>query len=428
MSSDAALSGQKITVLGAGMVGVCTALELQRRGAVVTLVDRGAPGQETSFGNAGVMARSSLIPMNNPSMLAALPRMLRNKSAALRYDPLFLARNAVWVAQFLANARRSRFLETATALDQLIRLSIDRHLHLLAEHGLNGHLSDRGWVFLYRQLAGFESGAANRAVMADHDVPTEILDQSALRDLEPGLAPIFPKALWVKGSYTVNNPGAVVSGYAQAFARMGGTIVQEQAVTITEAEDQVTLHLTDAPEIVSDQIAICLGPWAKPFLEASGFRVRMGFERGYHRHFTGNRDDGKAPQLGRPVYDTAGGYVLSPMQAGLRLSTGVELADCEAPRNTRQIEQAEQAARQAIDLGARTDDTTWLGRRPTFPDSRPAIGMAPGSRRVALGIGHQHIGFTTGAGTAVMLAEIMSGRPCPIDAAPFRTDRYIRRK
>jgi len=427
MKNSAKLVNKKIVVLGAGMVGVCTALELQKRGAVVTLIDRKSPGQETSFGNAGVLARSSLIPINNPSMLGSLPRMALNKSVSLRFDPKFMARNAIWVAQFLANARRSQFLETTNALNDLICLSIDKQLALLKENGLNEYLSDLGWLFLYRQTAGFDAATANRAVMEGHGVPVEVLDQNALHDLEPGLRRVFPKALWIKGSYSISDPGAVVAGYADAFVKRGGTIQQSNATAMTETEENVTVHLGDAQDIVADQIAVCLGPWSKTFLENSGYRVRMAFERGYHRHFQGSGDGSNVPQLGRPICDTAGGYVLSPMRSGLRLSSGVELADCDALQNTRQIEQAEHAARDAIDLGARVDETTWLGRRPTFPDSRPSIGIAPGSRRVALGIGHQHIGFMTGAGTADMIADIMSGQTCDIDASPFRTDRYIRR-
>jgi D-amino-acid dehydrogenase len=428
MKNFSKLVNKKIAVLGAGMVGVCTALELQKRGAIVTLIDRKSPGQETSYGNAGVLARSSLIPINNPSMFGALPRLALNKSAALRYDPWFMIRNAKWVTQFLANARRSQFLETASALDSLICLSLAKQLELLKENGLGAHLSDKGWLFLYRQTAGFDAAAGNRDVMNDHDVPTEILSQDELHDLEPGLRRVFPKALWIKGSYSISDPGAVVEGYARAFVKRGGVIQQGNVTSMTEAQDSVTLHITDASDLVVDQIAVCLGPWAKTFLENSGYSVRMAFERGYHRHFGGVGDGANSPQLGRPICDIQGGYVLSPMQAGLRLSSGVELADCDAPQNTRQIEQAEHAARDAIDLGARVDDATWLGRRPTFPDSRPAIGFAPGSRRVALGIGHQHIGFMTGAGTADMIADILSGQPCDIDASPFRADRFISRR
>jgi D-amino-acid dehydrogenase len=421
------MSEQTVIVLGAGMVGVCTALALQRRGATVTLLDRSEPGQETSFGNAGVLAHSSLVPINNPSLWANLPYLIRNKSASLRYDPLFVMRNLPWMAHFFASARKSKCVRTAAALNGLISYSIDTHLSLIAELGLQDYLSDQGWMFLYRSRRSFETAGPNRLLMAHHGVEFETLGPDSLRQLEPGLRSIFPAAVWFKGSYSINNPGAVVGAYANAFVDAGGEIRQAEALTLSESEEAVKLTLTDGTELSADRIAVCLGPWAKAFLKRAGYDVQMAFERGYHRHFTGRASNSNALGLGRPICDTGGGYVIAPMQAGLRLTSGVELTYQNAPANTRQIEQAERAARQALELGDRVDDRTWLGSRPTFPDSRPAIGMAPGSRRVAVGIGHQHIGLASGAGTGKMLADFLCGRDCEIDATPFRPDRYIRR-
>ncbi len=427
MPQKRALPDRRIVVIGAGMVGVCTALALQRRGLQVTLIDRKSPGQETSFGNAGMLARSSLIPLNSPALFPALPRLALNQSATLRYDPMYVMRNLPWMMQFLLSARRPTFLKTAKALNSLITLSIEGHLSLLHDTQQTHHLSDKGWIFLYRDQAGFDAALGRRDVMRQHDVPFDVLNQNALRDLEPDLNPIFPKALWIRGSYAINDPGAIVAGYARAFAAAGGVIVQGDVRGMIDGDDVVTLKMADMSDLTFDDVVLCAGPWAKALLERAGYRVRMAFERGYHRQFTGIQNGSNLPVLRRPVCDTSGGYVLSPMQAGLRLTSGVELAGCDAPANTRQMVQVERAARQAIQLGERTDDATWLGSRPTFPDSRPAIGYAPGSHRVALGIGHQHIGFATGPGTGQMLADIMTGQPCAIDPVPFRTDRFIRR-
>ncbi len=421
------MTKQKVTVLGAGMVGVCTALELQRRGVQVTLVDRKAPGQETSFGNAGVLTRSSLMPINNPGLWSNLPKLLGNKSTSMRYDPMFVARNLPWVMQFLANTRSSKCEETAKALNDLITLSIEANLKLMTEFGLQDHLSDQGWIFLYRNEKGFDGAHADRTLMEYHDVSFDILTPEALAEHEPHLKPIYQKAVWIKGSYSVNNPGAIVAAYARAFVEAGGQLVQGDATNMTETNDVVTLNLSDGSALVSDQLVVCCGPWAKTFLAHAGYRIRMAFERGYHRHFRGRNGGANGLGLNRPICDASAGFVLAPMQAGLRLTSGVELANQSAPKRTDQIGQAELSARMAIDLGERVDDQTWLGSRPTFPDSRPAIGMAPGSRRVAMGIGHQHIGFMSGAGTGRMLADMLTGRSDSIDVTPFRPERYIRR-
>ncbi|MEM8853898.1 MAG: FAD-binding oxidoreductase, partial [Pseudomonadota bacterium] len=177
----------------------------------------------------------------------------------------------------------------------------------------------------------------------------------------------------------------------------------------------------------ADSAVVCLGPWSRTFLKRVGMRVPMACERGYHMHYRGPAEGGNAP-LRRPIYDPKGGYVLSPMDQGLRLTTGVELTRRDAPKNTLQLERAERAAREAIGLGERLEDTPWLGSRPTLPDSRPAIGQAPGRRGLYLAFGHQHVGFSTGPGTARLLADIMEDKPPVIPKAPFDPSRFITQK
>ncbi|WP_299727987.1 FAD-dependent oxidoreductase [uncultured Tateyamaria sp.] len=419
-----ALTDISVTVLGAGMVGVCAALELQSRGAQVTLIDRRAPGQETSFGNAGVIARSSLMPLNNPGLWASLPKLLRNRSAGLRYSLPFLLRNMGWAAGFLGHARMAPFLDTARAMDGLINLSYPIHKQLLAEAGALDRLRETGWMYLYRTSAAFEGGAFGRDMLDQFNVATEVLDQTGLRDLEPGLNPIFERALWIKDAMSVNAPGRVVEAYARLFTDRGGRIVRASIASLTSLDGHWLVNTEKGP-FQGDRVVVALGPWSRTFLERAGMRVPMAYERGYHMHYGGPNAGGNL-SLTRPIYDLAGGYVLSPMENGLRMTTGVELTDCDALPNHAQLNLVEASARQAIDLGERRDPTPWLGRRPTFADSRPVIGQAPGRAGLYLAFGHQHVGFNTGPGTARVLADIMEGTTPDIPAEPFSPARFIR--
>ncbi|MBD8892628.1 NAD(P)/FAD-dependent oxidoreductase [Roseibium litorale] len=420
------VTGKTIIVVGAGMVGVSTALELLKRGAKVTLLDKNEPGRETSYGNAGVLARSSLMPINNPALLSQLPGLIGNQRTGLRYDPWFLASNLNWAMRFILSSRQSVFRKTTRALDSLIRLSIERHLRLLDETGMRERLSDHGWFFLYRDQKSFDRTALLRQTLDAHEVSVSELSAPELSQLEPALMPIFQHALWIKGSYSVNDPGAIVTGYARRFAELGGVFLQSAAERLFEDGTGAEVLLNSGERLQADKLVVCLGPWARNFLKKSGYDVMMAYERGYHMHFSGDTRSNEK-RLTRPVYDTGGGYVLAPMTQGLRLTTGVELADCDAPRSDRQLKQAEKAAREAIYLGEQVEDEAWLGRRPTFPDSRPVIGLAPSSRNTYFAFGHQHIGFATGPGTALVLADLMEGNTPPIDAAPFKPERFISR-
>lgn len=414
--------GNHVIVLGAGIVGVCCALELQRRGMSVTLVDRQAPGMETSMGNAGVLARSSLMPFNHPGLWGQLPRLLKNDTVQFRYRWPYLTSNLGWAARFLMSARPSVFQETARALDGLIRLSAPEHLKLLDESGARHRLRDSGWIFLYRTAAAWNAGALARRTFAQYDVPTRELNPAELAEVEPALSPIFHRALWIQGSYSVDDPHEVVAAYARLFQREGGTFKRMEAAAIRRDANGWTVQGTSASESVSaDRLVVALGPWSKALLKTTGIDLPMAFERGYHMHYSG-RDGARVT---RPVYDTGGGYVLSPMARGLRLSTGVELNACEAPARPEQLDLAEQRAREALPLGDRLDAAAWLGRRPTLPDSRPMIGEAPRRPGLWLALGHQHIGFSTAPGTAKVLAELMLEGAAASRHVAFRPGRFI---
>lgn len=408
------------------MVGVATALELQRRGMAVTLLDRRAPGLETSYGNAGVIARSSLMPFNHPRLWGTLPGLLGNRGTGFRYSPAFVASNLRWALGFVGNARRSVFRETTAALDSLIRLSTDEHRRLLAEVNALDRLRDNGWLFLYRHAASFEAPGARlgRETMAQYGIATQELQAGELQALEPVLNPLFAKALWIKDSYSVNSPGAVVRAYADAFAARGGRVQTTELRTVQQTGDGLwTVIDSSGTGQAYDRVVVALGPWSRQFLAGLGVEIPMGFERGYHLHYA---EGAGARSLQRPIYDTAGGYVLSPMEHGMRLSTGVELNDCDAPMKPVQLELAEAAARQALPLGPRLDQPLWMGRRPTLPDSRPVIGEMPGRPGLWLAFGHQHIGFSTGPGTAALLGALMQGDTrLPLDPHPFRASRFL---
>jgi len=414
--------GKHVIVLGAGIVGVCCALELQRRGLTVTLVDRQEPGMETSLGNAGVLARSSLMPFNHPGLWRQLPRLLKNDTVQFRYRRSYLAKNLGWAARFLLNARPAVFQETAAALDELIRLSAPEHLRLLDASGARHRLRDTGWIFLYRSEQAWNGGELSRRAYAQFQVPTQALAPAELADLEPALAPIFHRALWIQGSYSVDDPHGVVAAYADLFRRSGGTFRCLTASGIRRDGQGWTVHGAQGSETLrADQLVVALGPWSKSLLKTTGIDLPMAFERGYHMHYSGQN----GASVSRPVYDTGGGYVLSPMARGLRLTTGVELDDCEAPARPVQLELSEARAREAFPLGERLDPAAWLGRRPTLPDSRPMIGEAPRHPGLWLALGHQHIGFSTAPGTAKILGELMFDANSRAHHHAFRPGRFI---
>ena len=315
------------------------------------------------------------------------------------------------------------------ALDGLIQLSMATHQDWIRQAQVESLLRESGWLWLYSNPEAFANSLSTREILQDFSVRMEVLSAHGLTDLEPHIAPKFSHALWIKDALSVSNPGALVKTYAQHFLRAGGVFQIEEARAITQQPVGWQWHASSGPVHWTPNLVVAMGPWSDALLTHSKLfkpqRTSFGFERGYHRQFK----IVEGINLGRPIYDTAGAYVLSPMQnnAGedtMRLSTGVELAAQNAVFNAQQLDDAEHAARKVFPMKESVMSSDWLGARPTTPDSRPVIGEMPGCPGLWLAYGHQHIGFSTGPGTGLLLSELMSSESTSIDPWPFRPERF----
>jgi D-amino-acid dehydrogenase len=407
-----------VAVLGAGMVGVATANAAQRRGLSVVLVDRREPGSETSYGNAGILSSGSIFPLNMPSLWRKLPTYLTNRDPALRWNPAWALRNARWVLGFLANASSAQTAPRATALRGLIVTSLGVHRQWIAEAGTAQRIRETGWLKAWRSDA-VSAAKAEQAALADYGIKSELLDRQAISALEPGILPVFSVGLLHTETASVDSPGAVTKAYAQMFAGSGGEIRRADIKGVAADGEGWRVVLSDG-ELRARHVVVALGPWSKELLQPLGYRVPLGFERGYHRHFSSN----PSRPLSRPIHDSEAGFLITPMEQGLRITTGVELTDRDAPSSFAQLDAVVPLARGVVEFGEAVGEP-WRGSRPTLPDSLPVIGPAPRHRGLWLAFGHQHIGFTTGAGTGLAIAAMICGAAPPFDVAPFSPSRYL---
>jgi len=414
------MQNNTITVIGAGAVGVSSALHLQQRGWQVTLVDRSEPGQETSFGNAGVINSGSMVPINSPSIHASLLSYLRNDKPQLRYNISHIFKNMSWAMQFLRASKKTTSENSAKALFQLTRTSLDEHKALMQRSGNMRRLSEHGWLKVFRTGSGLHPESFEAGQLRRFGVEVENLDAAGVQALEPSLQPIYSAGCWFSGAATINNPGALIAEYAQQFTDDGGTLLNTD-ITGLASSNGGFLCQTAGHTLAADNLVIAAGPWSGDLLAMLGYRVPLSFERGYHAHY----HLPAGVQLNRSVHDIQAGFVMGPMEQGLRITTGVELTHRDAPSNHAQLSQVLPLVKQAIDLGPQTDQPIWRGSRPTFPDSMPAIGSAPDHKNLWVAFGHNHIGLMTGPVTGRVLAEHISGEHSDIDITPFSPARYL---
>jgi D-amino-acid dehydrogenase len=407
-------------VLGAGMVGVSCALSLQKRGLNVTLIDRREPGCETSYGNAGVISRASILPLNNPSLWKSLPTYLRNDHPAIRYRWSHLLRDPGWILRFLAEARPSRLPRRVAALDSLTSQALPLHRALMDEAGVRHRLRETGSLKLWRSEAGPDKAEAEKLWFEDHGVRCEVYDRQGLSGLEPDLSPIFSAGLLQMDSGSVDWPQAIVQAYAALFVARGGSVMTAAIEGLSKTADGWSVG-TDGGVRNAGIAVVALGPWSADMLKPLGISVPLNAERGYHRHY--RAEPGRT--LSRPFYDVEAAYMLAPMEKGFRLTSGVELAHRDAPDDHAQIEQVLPRAREAFALAEPAEATTWRGSRPTLPDSLPMIGQAPRHPGLWLAFGNQHIGFSTGPVTGEILAALVAGETPVADPTPFAPGRYL---
>jgi len=412
-------AGRSVAVLGAGIVGTSCALHLQARGWDVTLIDRKPPGRETSYGNAGVISRASFVPINTPRILRNLHRFALNRSAAVQYDPVYLARNIRWIGHFLGSATRASCDRRAAALAPLSRAAPEAHKQFLADTGMMHALRDTGWLKVFRSHAGFENGTYERALMQRHGVEIELLDAEGISALEPCLNPVFARGLLIRSAYSVDDPGAVTASYGELFRRRGGQLLQRWIVGLRPTGQGFAVDLEGGAQ-ATRHVVVALGPWSRDLLTPLGYRIPLAYERGYHRHFqpTGNAI------LSRPIHDVEAGYAMTATSRGIRLTSGVELAERDSPPTPRQLTAVEPRAREALPFGQSVEAEPWMGARPSLPDGMPMIGPAARHKGLWFAFGHGHIGFGTGPISGRILAELMSDETPALDTSPFRPARF----
>jgi D-amino-acid dehydrogenase len=406
-------------VLGAGIVGVSVALHLAKRGLAVALVDRGDPGQGTSYGNAGIIEGNTLFPARFPAGLGALIRIALKRAPEADYHLAFLAHVAPWLLAFRRNSSPQRMVETMQAMRPLFSRAVGEHAALLAEADAERYLRRTGWLKLYRSDAGLARTARERGIAAELGLSLHVLDVDAARALEPSLAPVFRHAVFWEQAASISNPLAVTRAYVARFEALGGVVVTGDAMRLHQSAGRWRIDTAQGP-VDAAAAVVALGPWAPDLLSTLGIRLPLGIKRGYHRHF---RPRGNAG-LARPILDAENGYCITPMEQGIRLTTGAEFAARDAVPTPVQFGRLMPAATGLFPLGDAIEERPWIGARPCFADSRPVIGRAPGQPGLWLAYGHGHSGLTLGPVTGRLIAQMITGDTPFCDPAPFRAERF----
>jgi D-amino-acid dehydrogenase len=410
----------KVTVLGAGIVGICCALELQQNGFQVTLVDRRGFGEETSYGNAGLLSISSVTPLASPVLLNRLFRLATNQDSDFLILYSHLPWLLPWLTKFLMRCNRKTYINDGLAMSKLTLPSVKKHLIWIKQANSEHLLNPMGALKLYRNPRTFERNLLERELYDLCGVKYSMINRAECRDLEPDLHDVFEKGLLIEETQSLRDPLALSQCYAELFLSLGGQFKQRNVKQIVNRSNQWEV-ISDQGKDMVDNLVVCMGAWTPTLLESLGYQNPLAIERGYHTVFQAK--SGKS--LKRPIFDIDGGFVMIPMKHGLRVTTGSNMVYRDTVETPDQVNKVTPKVKEAFPVEKILLDEPWMGRRPSTPDSLPIIGPAPRHKNLWIAFAHSHMGLTTAPMTGKLIAESLSGQLHSIPAEPYSPMRYL---
>ncbi len=407
-----------VVVIGAGVVGVSTAIWLRRCGADVTLLDRATPGTGTSHGNAGVLAACSMVPVTAPGLAGKAPGLLLDRNFPLFMRWSYLPRLMPWLRRYMANANDGDTRRIAMGLIPIVSDTLDQHKSLCADLGLGAWITNSDYCFAYRDKAAFAAERYTWALRADAGFVPELIEGAAVHEYEPTLGPDITCIARMQDHGFIRNPGGYVQALAKAFVGLGGKVIQTEVQDFDLSCGTVTGVLTSQGRMACDDVVLATGVWSKPLMRKLRLNVPLESERGYHIVF-----EGASGGPTRPMMIAAGKFVATPMEQGLRCAGVVEFGGLDAGPSKAPLDLLRRQAKQAFPHLAATNEIEWLGHRPAPSDSLPLIGQV-GQTRVFTAFGHHHIGLTGGPKTGRLIAGLITGQPMNTDLTAYHPHRF----
>ncbi|MFW2543164.1 NAD(P)/FAD-dependent oxidoreductase [Primorskyibacter sp. 2E107] len=410
-----------IAIVGAGIVGVSTALWLQRDGHKVIVIDRLDPGEGASHGNGGVLASCSVVPVTVPGLLAKAPKMLFDPKQPLFLKWGYLPKLAPWLVKYLRHGNAEDVRRIAAALTGVIGDSLADHQALSAGTGAERYVVPSDYVYLYKDRAAYEADAFGWAVRREMGFDWDELEGPAWQAYDGAFSEAIGFAARFGNHGRITDPGAYVKALARHVEAQGGQILKAEVSGLVQSGGRVTGVRAGGETIACDAAVLAMGAWSKGLADSLGLDVPLESERGYHLELWEPNIMPKAP-----VMVASGKFVATPMDGRIRLAGIVEFGGLKAPPSSAPFDLLRENIKAAMPGLTWQREVEWMGHRPAPADSIPAIGEAPGVRGAWLGFGHHHVGLTGGPKTGRLLAQMIGGRSPNIDVSPYSPSRFAK--
>jgi D-amino-acid dehydrogenase len=413
-------ASRAVAVVGAGIIGVAIAFELQRRGCPVILIERNAPGRGTSYGNMASIAVTEFMPASRPGIWARMPIWLLDPEGPVRVRPTYLPKLVPWFLRFLAASRPSKLRELEAAGATLCHRVHEDLEELLKEAKLTHMLSTEGCLNLYANDRELSADGAHLEILRRFGFRHEILHGDAIRAYEPALGTRFAHAALLPENRSVADPYKLVTALVDRFKALGGRVEVGEVIGFEDRDGAVAaLRLKDGRFIGAANTVLAAGAYTGRLSCLVDEPIPLETERGYHTQIMC-----AGISMRHSIMWPARAFMVTPTAGGIRVGGTVEMAGLDAAPDYRRAKILIKYAREALPALKVEDATEWMGHRPALPDTIPIIGASAKRRSLFYATGHGHLGLTYAATTARLIGDLVTGRTPPIDLTPYRVDRF----
>ncbi|MCO5090173.1 FAD-binding oxidoreductase [Bosea sp. (in: a-proteobacteria)] len=410
---------RRVLIVGAGAAGLSAALQLQRRGFSVTVIEESSPGSGASYGNSGMLVADTAIPTFQPGMIWKVPGWLADPLGPLTVKAAYLPRALPWLWRYLRLGTRANVLETAEALRPLHRYTLDGWRDNIGDEAMARLTRQDGQVYLWERMKAPPARSLEDEVRARFGIESDALGSDRIRQYFPGISREVSHGLLIPGNGHTVNPRGLVGALTETFRREGdGALLHERALRIWREGDRWTV-MTNLGNHGGEAVVVAAGAWSGRLLAPLGVAIPLETERGYHVMLSN-----PSVRLGMPILNKSRYFGMSSMSEGLRVSGTVEIAGLDAPPTLARARVLTAQAKRLFPDLTFDEEAYWMGHRPSIPDGLPAIGEIPGQPGLYACFGHGHSGMTAAPASGRLLAELMAGERPTIDPAAYSPARF----
>ena len=417
MDEDAMIRSS-VGVVGAGIQGVCISLFLVKKGFEVTLIDRDEPGKNSaSYGNAGHLSPYASVPMNRPDVLFDVPAMLLSTTGPLALKWNYVPKMIPWFLKFIKYCNRKNMMHTAKYMHQILDLALPAYDELFQDIDISGLVESRGIIYFWTDK-DLKSRELEINIRKELGVEQQLLTPDEIYDLEPNIRKVYHGGVYYPSARHAKNPRKILLKLFDLFLKRGGKFKKQNVGAINFSSDNKPIMKTNLNSYPFDKAVIACGAFSKKLTDQVGEKIPLDTERGYHVHFKGHDH-----LLSRPVIFLNRAFGITPMEQGLRVVGTVEFGGLNNPPTQKRILNLVNNAKYLFpELSKHYDE--WLGFRPSLPDFLPVIGPSKNYKNLFYSFGHHHLGWTLGAISGKIIAEMLAGDNTNLNLKPYSSLRF----